>query len=223
VSSFKGFRDRQVVRNLVSAIERTAGSLGRQVSLMEVCGTHTMAIFRHGLPSLLPENVRLISGPGCPVCVTPTGYLDALLEIAAKPEAVVATFGDMIKVPGSSSSLERARAEGADVRTVYSPLDALRLAEANPSRQVVFAAVGFETTAPAVAATCSAALARGLENFFILCAHKVIPPALHALLEDAEVRVDGLILPGHVSAIIGAEPYRFVAEEYGAPCVIAGF
>ncbi len=223
MSSFKGFRNRQVVKVLVSAIERSARSLDREVALMEVCGTHTMAIFRHGLHSLLPGNVRLISGPGCPVCVTPTGYLDALLELAARPGVIIATFGDMIKVPGSSSSLERTRAEGADVRTVYSPLDALRLAEANPSRRVVFAAVGFETTAPGVAATCSAALERGVDNFFILCAHKLIPPALRALLEDAEVRVDGFILPGHVSAIIGSEPYSFVADEYGASCVIAGF
>jgi len=190
---------------------------------MEVCGTHTMAIFRHGLHALLPSKVRLISGPGCPVCVTPTGYIDAAVELARRPNVSIATFGDMVKVPGSASSLEKEKAAGADVRVVYSPLDALALAQHNPDVRVVFLAVGFETTAPAVAATLVHARSRGVKNFFVLCAHKVIPPALRALVLDPGLAVDGFLCPGHVSVIIGREPYRFVAEEYGRPCAIAGF
>jgi len=213
----------QVVELLLSAIRTAAARLDRPVRLMEVCGTHTMAIRRAGLPSLLPENVRLLSGPGCPVCVTPTGYLDAAIRLARGRDLTIATFGDMMRVPGSASSLERERAAGADVRVVYSALDALRLAERETDRTVVFLAVGFETTAPGTAVALAEARRRLLTNFLVLCAHKLIPPALGALLADRDVAVDGFILPGHVSVILGRDPYEFVAREYGKAAVIAGF
>lgn len=200
---------------------------GGSATLMEVCGTHTMTARRAGLHGLLPEGVRLLSGPGCPVCVTPVGYIDHAVALAREPGVVVASFGDLLRVPGSSSSLERARAEGGSVAVVYSPLDALELAAGEPSRLVVFLGVGFETTAPTVAAAVLDARARGLANFTVLSAHRLIPPALEALLgprgEGSGLRIDGFLAPGHVSAIIGVEPYRFVAEAHGRPVVVAGF
>ena len=218
-----GGEESELARRLIAEIYAIASAIGRPVRLMEVCGTHTMAIFRAGLPALLPVNVRLLSGPGCPVCVTPMGYMDAAIQLARRRDLTVATFGDMIKVPGSESSLERERAAGADVRVVYSPLDALRLAEQNPGRAVVFLGVGFETTAPATAVTLSEAARLGIENFFVLCAHKVVPPALRALLADESAALDGFILPGHVSAVLGAQPYGFIAEEFRRAAVITGF
>lgn len=193
------------------------------VTIMEVCGTHTVSIFRHGIRGLLPPEVKLLSGPGCPVCVTPNAEIDQAIALAAVPRVVLTTFGDMIRVPGSRSSLQEARAKGADVRVVYSPLDAVRLAASAPDRQVVFFAVGFETTSPAVAAALVEANRLDLPNFSILSAHKVIPPAMKLLLESGETRVDGFLLPGHVSTIIGAEPYEFIARDHGVPCVVAGF
>lgn len=190
---------------------------------MEVCGTHTMAIWRHGLRSMLPEKIRLISGPGCPVCVTSPGQIDAAIALARKPNTIVATFGDMVRVPGSRSSLERERAAGADVRVVYSPLGALELAQAYPSKQVVFIAVGFETTAPLTASLALQAQRQGVKNLFIFCAHKLIPPAMTALLSSGQIDVDGFLCPGHVSTIIGSHAYQCIAENYGKPCVIAGF
>ena len=190
---------------------------------MEVCGTHTMAIFRGGLPSLLPANVRLLSGPGCPVCVTPMGYVDAAVALARRPDVTVATFGDMVRVPGSQTSLERERAAGADVRVVYSPTDALRLAEEQRDRKVVFLGVGFETTAPATAVTVGEAQRREVGNFFMLSAHKLVPPALRALLADETAALDGLILPGHVSVVLGTRPYEFIAQDFGRPGVVTGF
>lgn len=194
-------------------------------TLMEVCGTHTVTARRAGIHSLLPEGVRLLSGPGCPVCVTPVGYIDHAVALCRQPGVAVATFGDLVRVPGSRSSLERARAEGGDVRVVYSALDALELAEREPALLVVFLGVGFETTSPTVAAALLDAAGRGVEGFTVLSAHRLIPPALTALLASGatELRIDGFLAPGHVSAIIGVEPYRFVAERYARPVVVAGF
>ncbi len=194
-------------------------------TLMEVCGTHTVTARRAGIHSLLPEGVRLLSGPGCPVCVTPIGYIDHAVALAQHPEVVIATFGDLIRVPGSTSSLERARAQGGSVNVVYSAVDALEMAAEMPSKKVVFLGVGFETTAPTVAAALLEAVERGLTSFTVLSAHRLIPPALEALLgSDGDgLRIDGFLAPGHVSTIIGVEPYRFVAERQSRPVVVTGF
>jgi hydrogenase expression/formation protein HypD len=215
--------DPDLVRRLTAEIRDAAAAIGRPVRLMEVCGTHTMAIFRAGLRSLIPESVRLLSGPGCPVCVTPMGYVDAAVELSRRPDVTVTTFGDMVRVPGTESSLERERGRGADVRIVYSPLDALRVAQERPDRKVVFLGVGFETTAPATAATLLEARRRGVGNFLLFSAHKVVPPALRALLASEAVALDGFILPGHVSVVLGAAPYEFIPNEYRRAAVIAGF
>lgn len=215
------FRDRAAAAGLLQEIGRV--DLREPVTFMEVCGSHTMAISRFGIRSLLPEMVRLVSGPGCPVCVTPISNIDHAIALAGLPGVILATFGDLIRVPGSASSLERERAAGADVRVVYSTLDALALARREPGRQVIFLGVGFETTAPTVAAALLEADATGLTNFFVLSDHKVMPPPMRALMEAPEVEVRGFLCPGHVSAIIGANAYRFLADEYGASCVVAGF
>lgn len=196
---------------------------GPPLTFMEVCGTHTMSAFRTGLHSLLPENVRLLSGPGCPVCVTSQGDIDGMIALALDRDVRVCTYGDMLRVPGRRGSLEQARSQGADVRVVYSAMDAVAQAESQPSREVVLAAVGFETTAPATAAAVLRASERGLTNFSILSSHKRVLPAVLALLEGGEVRLDGLLCPGHVSVIVGADYYRVIVERYGMPCVIAGF
>ncbi len=218
-----GFADPRLVRTLARAIAAEAEKLPRPVTFMEVCGTHTNAIAAAGLRRLLPSHVRLISGPGCPVCVTPVGYVDQAMALAEDPRNLVATFGDLLRVPASSGSLEQARATGCDVRVVYSPRDAVDLAAANPDRRVVFLGVGFETTVPTVAAAVLEAEKRGLANFFVLSGHKVMPPALEALLADPALRLEGLILPGHVSVIIGARAYRPVLARYPIPAVISGF
>lgn len=196
---------------------------GRQVTFMEVCGTHTMSIARLGLKALFPPNVQLVSGPGCPVCVTPQGVIDRMVALARVPGATVCTFGDMLRVPGTESSLERERAAGARIRVVYSPLEALAHAEAHPGEQVIFLGVGFETTAPAIAQTLRQAKAKRVANFTAAVAGKVVPPALHALLSDDDVALDGLLCPGHVSVIIGARVYGFIPAEFGVPCAVAGF
>ncbi len=217
------FRDSRLVHGLCRRIEEAAEGLDGAVRFMEVCGGHTMAIHRFGIPGLLPDGIELLSGPGCPVCVTPTTYVDRALAVARRDGAILATFGDLYRVPGGNGSLEDAAGQGADVRVVYSPRDALRAASQNAGRPVVFLAVGFETTAPAVAATVLEAAADGVDNFRVLSGHKTMPLALEALLEAPEVALDGLILPGHVSTIIGAEPYRFIPERFGVPCSITGF
>ncbi len=214
------FRDPALARNVVQAIAETASE---PMTVMEVCGTHTMAIAKHGLRGLLPPTITLLSGPGCPVCVTANEDLDLAIEMARQPGVTIATFGDMMKVPGSRSSLAREKADGRDVRVVYSPLDALALAQAEPDRHVVFLGVGFETTAPTIAITLKEARRRGISNLSVLSLHKTVPAALEALVNDPEVSVNAFILPGHVSAVIGVEPYRFLAERYGVPGVIAGF
>jgi len=195
----------------------------KRINLMEVCGTHTMAIARNGLKSKFPGNVVMLSGPGCPVCVTPAGMIDAAVEIAKMPGVIITTFGDMVRVPGSASSLEKERSAGADVRMVYSPHDALDIAASNPKKQVVFLGVGFETTSPTIAATVIWAQKRKIKNFTVLSMFKTIPNALKAILAVKDRRIDGFLLPGHVSAIIGEKPYAFLSAKYGVPAVISGF
>lgn len=211
------------LHQLTAQIGTLAQAIPREVYLMEVCGTHTMAAFRSGLRQLLPPNVHLISGPGCPVCVTDTNYIDAAIELSRRPDVTVTTFGDLLRVPGSESSLEQERAKGADVRIVYSPTDALTLARQHPSRHVVFLGVGFETTAPTVAFNIWMAARDGVTNFHVLCAHKTMPRAMEALLKDQTVKLDGFMCPGHVSVITGLEMYEFIARDYRRPCVITGF
>lgn len=215
------FRNKEICQSLAKEISEIAD--GRDATLMEVCGTHTMAISRYGIKSLLPPNIRLLSGPGCPVCVTPNSDIDRAIAYSKKNGTGIATFGDMVKVPGSSSSLSKEKSIGRDVRVVYSSTDAVRLALENPEKRVIFLGVGFETTAPTVAAYIKDAKDRGLKNYFVLSMHKLIPPALKALLDSKEVRIDGFILPGHVSTITGTRVYEFIPQEYGVCCVVAGF
>lgn len=217
------FRNRDLVKGLAAQIAALASSLPEPVTFMEVCGTHTMSIYQYGIRSLLPPQVRLISGPGCPVCVTPIDYVDKAVAYARRPDTIVATFGDMLRVPGSTSSLMQERATGADVRIVYSSLDALALAEKNPFKKVVFLGVGFETTAPTVAGSIVTAAARRVSNYFVLSAHKTIPVPMQILSSDPELGIDGYMCPAHVSAVIGANAYRFLAEEHKVPCVVTGF
>lgn len=208
---------------LLDEIKRLTAERARPMRLMEVCGTHTVSIFRAGLRQLLTAEVELVSGPGCPVCVTPDGYMDAAIGYARMEDLIVATFGDMLKVPGSASSLAEAMARGGDVRIVYSPLDALTIAKENPDKKVVFLAVGFETTAPTAAAAVLTAERENVGNFFLLPAQKLVPPAIRALLADEDARIDGFILPGHVAVVTGSEYFSFLAEEYHLPGVVAGF
>jgi len=205
--------------------EAHGGPLGcrRAANLMEVCGTHSHAIAQYGIKQLLPQGVRLISGPGCPVCVTPVEIIDLALAIARLPQTTVTTFGDMVRVPGTDSTLSREKALGRDVRIVYSPMAAVETAVEEPDRQVVFIAVGFETTAPMVAACILEAERLGLSNFSIIAAHKIIPPAMRALLQSGEVRIDGFLCPGHVATVIGLTPFARIASEFGLPCVVSGF
>ncbi|MBQ3387562.1 MAG: hydrogenase formation protein HypD [Eggerthellaceae bacterium] len=215
------FKDPKLARGLIESINRLAPAGG--ATLMEVCGTHTVAIARNGIRNLMPEGTRLSSGPGCPVCVTANKDIDTVIALAKIPGVIITTFGDMTRVPGSTSSLLKEQAKGADVRIVYSPLDALRIAAETPERQVIFVGVGFETTTPAVAVAIRRAAAQGLANFTVFAAHKNMPGALEAIINDPQLKLDALILPGHVSTIIGMEPYRFLAEKYGIPGVITGF
>jgi hydrogenase expression/formation protein HypD len=196
---------------------------GRRYKLMEVCGGHTHSIYKYGIEDLLPENVELVHGPGCPVCVIPMGRVDDAIAIARRPEVIFTCFGDMLRVPGSQGTLLDAKAQGADVRMVYSPLDALRVAAENPTRDVVFLAVGFETTAPSTALTLRRARAEGVENFFCVCNHVTIVPPLRALLESPDLRLDGFVGPGHVCTVVGARPFEFIPAQYGRPVVISGF
>ncbi|HAH32414.1 MAG TPA: hydrogenase formation protein HypD [Elusimicrobia bacterium] len=197
---------------------------GKTVNIMEVCGTHTMAIASSGMRKLFPPGLKMLSGPGCPVCVTSQGDIDRILSLAALPEVTLATFGDMLKVKGSGGfDLNHLREKGADILVVYSPLDALAFARSNPLRQVVFAGVGFETTAPLIAASVLRARKEKIKNFSVIALFKLVPPALKLLLSDPQNNISGFLLPGHVSAIIGVEPYRFVARGHKVPCVITGF
>ncbi len=204
-------------------IKNLYNKINRPVNLMEVCGTHTVAIFKHGIRSLLPEGLRLLSGPGCPVCVTSIKDIDKAIALSMLDNAILCTFGDMMRVPGAKKSLSEARAEGADIRVVYSPLDCLKIAGENKGKNVVFFSAGFETTTPSVAGTIFEAERRQVNNFFIYSVNKLVPPALNVLLQSDDVRIDGFIMPGHVSTIIGSKPYDFIASKYATPCVITGF
>jgi len=214
------FRDLHIAKKLVKEISRHVAGNYR---MMEVCGTHTQTIYRYGLKDLLPGQIEFLSGPGCPVCVSPTSFIDRAICYSRIKDYIVATFGDMMKVPGSRSSLEKERAQGHDIRVVYSSLDALQIALKNPYKTVVFLGVGFETTAPTVAASIVEAKKRKVDNFCVLSGHKVMPPALRALVAGKKLNIDAFILPAHVSTIIGANPYSFIADEFGIDCVIAGF
>ena len=224
-----GFRNPAAAAAIRSRIEVLAARLdvppgegSRRVNVMEVCGSHTMAIARYGIRHVLPHNVELISGPGCPVCVTPTSYIDVAIALA-KQGAIVVSFGDMILVPGSASTLAECRAQGGSVEICYTPLRAIELAEAHPGREVVFLAIGFETTIAPVVSIIEQASQRNLRNVSLLTAFKLVPPALEALLADPEIHIDAFLCPAHVSAIIGADAYRPFAERYRVPCVVAGF
>jgi hydrogenase expression/formation protein HypD len=205
--------------------EQIAGLVepGRIYKLMEVCGGHTHAIYKHGIEDLLPPEIELVHGPGCPVCVIPMGRQDDAIAIAERPEVIFTTFGDMLRVPATRGSLLDAKARGADVRMVYSPLDALKVARENPDREVVFFAIGFETTTPSTALTLLRARQEGIRNFFAFANHVTIIPAIRAILDSPDLRLDGFIGPGHVSTVIGLRPYRFIARDYGKPVVVSGF
>lgn len=222
------FRDPDKARTLVAEIRRLAAPLaaarGRPLQVMEVCGGHTHTIFRYGLKTMLPEEtLEFVHGPGCPVCVLPMGRVDDCVALAHQPKVIFTTFGDAMRVPGSKGSLLQAKAEGADVRMVYSPLDALKLARENPQREVVFFALGFETTMPSTALTVLQAKRDGIRNFSLFCNHITIIPTIKAILDSPELTLDGFLGPGHVSMVIGTQPYHFIAERYGKPIVIAGF
>jgi hydrogenase expression/formation protein HypD len=216
------FRDPQLGRALAAEVLSLVEP-DRHYKLMEVCGGHTHSIYKFGIDDLLPENVELVHGPGCPVCVIPMGRVDDGIAIAHQPGVIFTCFGDMLRIPGSDGSLLEAKAAGADVRMVYSPLDALRIAKQNPDRDVVFFAIGFETTAPSTALTLLRARAEGVRNFFCMCNHVTIVPPLRALLDSPDLRLDGFIGPGHVSTVVGARPFEFIPADYGKPLVVAGF
>ncbi|MGH9016514.1 MAG: hydrogenase formation protein HypD [Acidimicrobiales bacterium] len=215
------YRDPVAAAALVARITELAGD--NEYKFMEVCGGHTHTIYRHGLEHLLPASVELVHGPGCPVCVIPMGRVDDAIAIARQPGVIFTSFGDMMRVPGSRGNLLRAKADGADVRFVYSPLDALRIAVENPDRHVVFFAVGFETTAPSTALTLQQARRGAVPNFSVFSNHVTIVPPLRAILESPDLRLDGFLGPGHVSTVVGQRPYRFVPAQYGMPLVTAGF
>jgi hydrogenase expression/formation protein HypD len=214
------YRDPKLSKNLVEKIKRTST---REVRLMEVCGTHTVSIFRSGIRSILPPTISLLSGPGCPVCVTDQTEIDAFIELSRMEDVIITTFGDLMRVPGTTSSLQKQRAEGKDIRVVYSTVDALEIAKKNPDKKVVFLGVGFETTAPTIAAAIYSADQMQVDNFSVLSAHKLVPPALEALMATENVMIDGFILPGHVSVIIGEKAYLPFCNHHQIPCVIAGF
>lgn len=221
------FRDPQKAQALLQEIQQLAAQLGRSTSnplkLMEVCGGHTHSIFKYGLEELLPATIELIHGPGCPVCVMPKGRLDDAIALAQTPNVIFATFGDAMRVPGSKYSLLQAKAQGADIRMVYSPLDCLQIAKENPNQEVIFFGIGFETTAPSTALTILQAEAEKINNFSLFANHVLVIPALQALLENPDLQLDGFIGPGHVSTVIGYQPYQFISEFYHLPLVVSGF
>ncbi len=214
------YRSGEIARRLADEIARMTT---QPLKIMEVCGGHTHTIFKYGIEDLLPENITMIHGPGCPVCVIPLGRVDDSISIALQPDVIFTTFGDMMRVPGSKTNLLDAKARGADVRMVYSPLDALKIAKKNPERQVVFLALGFETTAPSTALTVRQAEKDKVENFSVFCNHITIVPALKAMLDSPDLQLDGFLGPGHVSTVIGTRPYEFVARDYLKPVAVSGF
>ena len=216
------FRDAGMARVLATKIAAQCEP-GRHYKFMEVCGGHTHTIYKHGLEDYLPETVSLVHGPGCPVCVIPMGRVDDAIDIAERDDVILTSFGDMMRVPGGRGSFFDSKAAGADIRMVYSPLDALKIAHKNPDKRVVFLAIGFETTAPSTAMTVLRAAAQGVDNFSIFCNHVTIIPAIKAILDSPDLRLDGFIGPGHVSTVIGCRPYEWIARDAGKPLVCAGF
>ncbi|TFI52610.1 hydrogenase formation protein HypD [Mastigocladus laminosus UU774] len=217
------FRDSQKAKALVWQIEKLSCLLDKHIKIMEVCGGHTHSIFKYGIEAVLPKAIELIHGPGCPVCVMPKGRLDDAIAIAQNPHVIFTTFGDAMRVPGSQTSLLQAKATGADIRMVYSPLDSLKIAKENPNKEVVFFALGFETTAPSTAFTILQAAAENINNFSMFCNHVLVIPALQSLLDNPDLQLDGFVGPGHVSMVIGTEPYEFISQHYHKPIVISGF
>jgi hydrogenase expression/formation protein HypD len=219
------FRDPQKAEALLTQIRQLTIALAptHPLKIMEICGGHTHAIFKSGLESLLPAEIELVHGPGCPVCIMPKGRLDEAIALAENPQVILTTFGDAMRVPGSKHSLLQAKALGADIRLVYSPLDVLKLAKANPNQEIVFFAIGFETTAPSTALTVLQAEKEGVKNFSLFCNHVLVIPALEALLSNPDLQLDGFVGPGHVSTIIGTTPYQIIAQKYHKPLVISGF
>ena len=211
----------ELTKKLAGILKSTR--LDRDIRIMEICGTHTTEFFRSGVKDIFPAELTLIDGPGCPVCVTTNDYLDRAIQIGKEHDVIITTFGDMIKVPSSYSSLTREKSDGMDVRVVYSPVNALEIAKNNPGKEVIFLSVGFETTAPAEAAVVLEARDKNIKNFSILAGNKLTPPAVDALLAADEVRIDGFIIPGHVSTVIGADAWNFIADRHGRPGVVAGF
>nr|QBM02888.1 hydrogenase maturation factor HypD [uncultured archaeon] len=203
-------------------IDAVCKGMSKQINIMEVCGTHTVSIFRSGIKSILPKQLKLVSGPGCPVCVTDQSYIDIVLQLAGRDDCIIATYGDMIRVPGKDGSLETKRTEG-NVKIILSSVDALGLAKDNPDKTVVFVAVGFETTAPATAVVVKEAAEANIKNFCILSGHKLVVPAMRALLSEINHNIDGFLCPGHVSVIIGFGAFAEIVENFGRPCVVAGF
>jgi hydrogenase expression/formation protein HypD len=214
------FRDVELAKKVVSRIKQLST---RPTRLMEFCGGHTVSIMRSGLRQLLPTTVEMLSGPGCPVCVTANADIDKAIALAHLPDVIITTFGDMMKVPGSYSSLQQARAGEADIRIVYSTQDALQIARDNPAKSVIFIGIGFETTAPTIAASIVQAENEGIKNYYVLCLSKLCPPIMKALLDLGELKLDGIVCPGHVSVIIGSRPYEFIPRDYGVACVVSGF
>jgi hydrogenase expression/formation protein HypD len=217
------FRRKELVDKLTKGIDRLMADIDRKITLMEVCGTHTMAVFRYGIKDLFPSSLFLLSGPGCPVCVTANDYLDRATAYARQERVIIATFGDMMKVPGSRSSLAEEASNGAEIRVVYSCLEALKIAHQNPEKKVVFLGIGFETTAPTVASSILTAAEDKLSNYFVLSGHKIMPPVMRTLAQAHELKIDGFICPGHVSTITGSKIYEFLSRDYRIPCVVAGF
>ncbi|MCG6135360.1 MAG: hydrogenase formation protein HypD [Nostoc sp. LLA-1] len=217
------FREPEKALALQTQITQLSQHLKKPLKIMEICGGHTHSIFKYGIEEILPPNIELIHGPGCPVCVMPKGRLDDAIAISQNHNVILATFGDTMRVPGSTTSLLQARATGADIRMVYSPLDSLQLARDNPNKQVVFFALGFETTAPSTALTILQAAAENITNFSMFCNHVLVVPALEALLDNPDLQLDGFVGPGHVSMVIGTDPYQFIAQKYHKPIVVSGF
>ncbi|WP_099187150.1 hydrogenase formation protein HypD [Tepidibacter mesophilus] len=216
----KEFRNPKLAKKMLYSI---SDKLERDISIMEVCGTHTMSILKNGIRDLLPRNINLISGPGCPVCVTAQSYIDTAIELCKRDDVIITTFGDMIKVPGTYSSLKIEKALGRDIRLVMSPLDCHEIAKQNPKKEVVFLGIGFETTAPIIALSIYKAKNENINNFSVLQSIKTMPNAIKKIVIDKQVNIDGFLCPGHVSAIVGVKPFEFLAKEYGLPAVIAGF
>ena len=214
------YRDKQLAQKIINMIHTISR---KEVRIMEICGTHTVSICRNGIRDVLPSHIMLISGPGCPVCVTATEDIDKAIKLSHEPDVIVTTFGDLLRVPGSASTLQEERAGGADIRIVYSTFDAMEIAVNHPDKKVVFLGIGFETTAPTIAAAILEVRKRGIRNFFVLSSHKLIPPAMAALLSSGDLNIDGFMCPGHVSCVIGARAYLPVVETYHTPCVVAGF